>query len=175
MIFLTNSDIEMRLDDENLSEIISNSCGTPNEELINQAELIALEDIKNAIRDRYDTDYELRAYSESGTNAYDRIYDPITDKITVNGTSGNILPDDRNVSVIQWVSDITVYNLYLRVAPRALNEIVADRFDTASDKLKMAQRGELSLDLRKRVDEDNEQVYKPMRFGLNLNAKRNDY
>lgn len=171
MKFLTDKDVALTIESDNLSEIV-------NEKLYlqDEAEDRAIETSKEYLRSRYDMDYEFRAYATSGTNAEDRIiYDAgsngLVEDITigVNGTSGiiandDLLPDDRNFSLKTIVLDLFKYELFQRVAPRALSEIVSDRYDRAIEKLKEANKGNIMMDLKPLFIED-EQAYRPFRYG----------
>ena len=164
MQFLTDKDISITLDEENLLEIISNKT-----HLKDEAEKRALTTITEYLSTRYDMDYELRPYT-NGTSGYSDFERVLTGTVTedlevfVNGTNGEELPDDRNYSLVTICLDIFKYELFQRVAPRALNQIVADRFDLAIKKLTDANRGKIEMNLKPLYATDS-QNYRPFRYG----------
>lgn len=171
MKFLTDKDVLLCIESDNLSEILNDKLY-----LQDEAEDRAIETSKEYLRARYDVDFEFRDYAIAGTNADDRIiYDSgtqgLTEDITigVNGTSGiidvaDLLEDDRNFSLKQIVLDLFKYEIFQRVAPRALSDIVADRYDRAIEKLKEAGKGNITMDL-KTLYIDDVQAYRPFRYG----------
>lgn len=181
MIFLTAKDVAITIEEENLAEVLNDKLF-----LQDEAENRAIETAKEFLRQRYDMEYEFRAYSTAGLVLDDRIiFDlgitNLTEDITigVNSTSGlntieQLTEDDRNYSLKQIVLDVFKYELFQRVAPRQLSEIVADRFDRALEKLKQANKGIISMNL-KPLFVDGEQEYRPNRYGVNLNSENNSY
>jgi hypothetical protein len=180
MQFLTDKDVAMTIDDDNLNEVISNK-----EYLKDEAEKRALTTIDEYLSSRYDMEWELRPYIEEGTSGavyedYQRVLSGTSGteslEIYVNGTSGEVLPDDRNYSLLTIALDLFKYEIFQRVAPRALNQIVADRHDLAIKKLTDANRGRISIDLRPKYDtSEGNQDYLPFRYGQSWQNARMKY
>lgn len=182
MKFLTHKDILITLEEDNLLEIINNKLF-----LKDEAEERAVETTKEYLRQRYDVEHEFRAYSANGTNAEDRIiYDAGSNGLTedieigVNSTSGlqpisDLLADDRNFSLKTIVLDLFKYELFQRVAPRALSDVVADRYDRAIDKLIKANKGVISMNLKILYVDDEVQDYRPFRHGNSSISENNKY
>lgn len=171
MEFITKKDILMSIEEENLQEIICER-----EELLDDAEKRVLTSLKEYLGMRYDMEYELRPYSTNGTNGLiemERYIENNNDVILVNGTSG-ILPDDRNYSLITITVDLFKYELFQRVAPRALNQIVLDRHDLAMKKLMDANRGKIQIDLKPLYNEES-QNNRPFRHGKGWTNSRMKY
>jgi hypothetical protein len=172
MEFLTDRDIAITIEEDNLLEIINDKTF-----LKDEAEKRATTTIKEYLSQRYDMEWELRPYVDNGTNGTNGLEPDerfIEDEhIFVNGTNG-LEVDDRNYSLITIGLDIFKYELFQRIAPRAFNQIVMDRFDLSMQKLKDANRGNLQMDLRERYEPDN-QDYRPFRYGQSSENLRNKY
>lgn len=163
MKFLTYSDLYLSIEQENIDEITN--CKTY---LVDEAEQRALESTKEYLRGRFDIEYELRSYSTSGISLqnYER-YKDVNDVVSVwDGTSSTFLTDDRNYSLKCIVLDLLKYELFQRVAPRQLSQIVVDRYDRAITKLTNINKGLLTMNL-KTISDTNEQNYYPFRYGNN--------
>jgi hypothetical protein len=178
MKFLTNKDISLTIEDDKLLQIINDK-----EYLKDQAERRALTTVKEYLSQRYDTSFELRAYvditgSTSGTSGLisdERFLIDSVDggDVFVNGTSG-ILADDRNFSLVTITLDIWKYEIFQRVSPRAISQIVMDRYDLGIQKLKDANRGKLQMELKEKY-ETGSQNNRPFRWGKSDESGRWSY
>lgn len=197
MKFITDKELKYRFSNENIKEITQDACGIQVIDLVEDMEDRAIDMIKNYTRSRYDIDFELRAYnttyypdSTSGIvevcdinnanttcvlNDQERILIAPDEVKVWDKASGLFLKDDRSITLRSMVLDVLIYELSQRVSPRQMNQITVDRYDRTVDMLEKATKGYISLDLRKKNDTANKNVYKPVQFGSIENSKTNDY
>ena len=67
----------------------------------------------------------------------------------------NATATDRNYTVVKYLKDIVVYEIYMRHT-REINEAAAVRYDNAMRWLEMVNTGKLSMDLPPAIDTNTE-------------------
>ena len=72
--------------------------------------------------------------------------------------------DNRNQSLVQVVTDISLYHLHSRIAPVNIPELRAARYRAAIDLLKMASEGDITFDLTLLQPRQGARI----RFGSNI-------
>ena len=71
------------------------------------------------------------------------------DQYLLENINRDFKEDDRNVLLIQMVLDIAIYTLIQRISPRQIPENILKRYEDCLEQLKMIQRGDLVLGLKK--------------------------
>ncbi len=71
------------------------------------------------------------------------------DQYLLENTDRDFKEDDRNVLLIQMILDIAIYTLIQRISPRQIPENILKRYEDCLEQLKMIQRGDLVLGLKK--------------------------
>lgn len=69
----------------------------------------------------------------------------------------------RNLDLVQIVTDMTIYYINKRVAPRSIPEIRLESYEEAKSWLKMVNRGQLNLG----IDKINPSQTVPITYGTN--------
>lgn len=131
MSFLNENDYSTLITEE-IKDIISES-DNPDvdpEHKRNQAEKMAISQVKNALSGRYDTDAIFSA-----------------------------VEDQRNDYIIMIIIDCTLYHLYSSVAPNLIPDLRKNRYQDVMDWLKDVRRGNADADLPRYKDESGEDFF----------------
>lgn len=108
-----------------------------NPEILQTAELMALAEMSSYLNTRFDT---TAIFAQTGNN--------------------------RHQAVVMYLTDITLYHIHARLAPRNISEIRAERYHTAIEWLKMAANGTIQPDLPEKKNTDGSPDNR-IKFGSN--------
>lgn len=139
-MFLIEKDYNMLVSPDDL-EILQGYDDTIRE----NAEKIAVEQIKGYLRNRYDAD-------------------ALFDSVDL---------DDRHPMLITCVVDLVLYTLYGSLPGRMMPEIRQTRYDNVIAWLKDVQKGVVVPDFPTVDDDDGEDVNNPLKWGANTRTTKN--
>lgn len=185
MNYLLKVDITDRVKEQKVDEWTETK-----DSVLDALESSAIEIAKGYTRHWYDVEKEFRK-----VNLYDvltaytvdqRIYDEANAKHYIciqDAIAGTLLSDtdyfaqqdDRNAVLLEIVIDVLIYNLSSRQNSRQMNQLRIDRYDSAIDKLKDAQKGRIMLDIAQRVDVETDDSGHEFVFGQIDGMGSNDY
>lgn len=134
--FLTTDDYNPLIRDTTLAKVILND-----ETILDEAEEMAIEEMKSYLAARFDTD---AIFSAAG--------------------------DDRNKAILMRLIDITIYHLWSRTIATQISKIRVDRYERAIKWLEMCARGELTPDLPIKEDDEGNPENR-IRYGSNPKNK----
>jgi phage gp36-like protein len=170
MRFLRIKDYHSHIKQDNLNVILENSAGVIEEQFLIDVEMAAIKEVGSYLRHRYNTALiftPVPKWSASVSYAVDEIiyYEPNNKTYKAIDISTNENPIDnanlweeiqdiRDAQVKMYVIDLTLYHIHSRINPRNIPDLRLNRRDEAVKWLVMISKGDITVDLPERNEED---------------------
>jgi len=161
-MFLIDSDYSTIIRNENLEKILNSDTS-----ILPKAELIAIEEISNYLRIRYDTDKIFSPIYEYNINSVylkdtrilytddlaglSTLYYVTADTsgagASITDTTQFAVGDTRNPLIVMYTVDIVLYHICSAIAPRQIPELRLSRYEAVKEWLKQMNEATISANL----------------------------